>query len=921
VGRAKKQTIGYKYKLGIHMILAHGPIDNISQINIDKKRIWSGNNTGGQITINEPNIFGGDEKEGGIEGTLDIEMGGPSQLQNDYLQSKIETNIPAYRGVVGAVLRGLYLGTSPYIKPWSFRATRIHVKGTEGLEQWYDEKSEIGSTINSINQEFIDNFTGLQWLLPCGSSISPVICATSASASDVATMVGTTGAIYSASFRIRGVVELCNYTGGSDTNSSFAKKDPTGNTSFLVNQYKMIVSNPSATYVLNHGTFDFNSHALDYILTIPVAGGATITFEADTIDGQQAKNNSNVSVTDDDISKPIVVTQPYNGQFLQCDAKSISVHSDMNPAHMIRECLTDRDWGMGYLDSDVDETSFTGVADTLYNEGLGMSLLWDKQTTIENFVGEIVRHIDAAIYVSRSSGKFILRLIRDDYDPDDPDIIVFDASNIKKITNPNKPLISELINTVSVKYWDSEIGDEANITISDTAMVQQQGVPISKDLEYKGFTNQRNASYAGQRDLRSLSSPFFSCTIYTDQRARNLNIGDVVKLTLPRWKLNQTLMRVLGISSGNGRDNTVRLTVSEDIFRTPETILVSTTGTAWVDPSRLPDDIEYSLAGEIPYFELVMTYGQTTTDSTLNENPEFGYVFGVAAKSTAAINAILYTDDGTGFDFASNLDFAPFGLVDVEIDPIEETLFISDFIDIDTVVVGSHLQIGTGETLEHCRVDAVDTVTGEITIGRGCLDTTPHKHLVGETVFFWDTSYGSDSAEYVLSEVVGTKITAASGFGETPLVDAPQIDVTLDQRAYRPYPPGNFKINSVYYPTATQEGILTFTWSHRDRTQQTSTIIYDHTETDIGPEAGTDYVLYGYINDVLVHTEDPATSGDTWTPPSHGTIRVEVYSRRDGLLSMQPATHEFEYDTSSSRVTEDGNSRVTEEGNERFTED
>jgi hypothetical protein len=44
---------------------------------------------------------------------------------------------------------------------------------------------------------------------------------------------------------------------------------------------------------------------------------------------------------------------------------------DMNPAHIIRECLTDTNWGMGYPESDIDDVSFTAAANTLYSESNG----------------------------------------------------------------------------------------------------------------------------------------------------------------------------------------------------------------------------------------------------------------------------------------------------------------------------------------------------------------------------------------------------------------------------------------------------------------------------------------------------------------------------------------------------------------------
>ena len=60
------------------------------------------------ISISAPNLFGGgDDKEGGIVGGLNILMGTSGQSVNSYLQAKIgATMIPAFRGILSALWNG-----------------------------------------------------------------------------------------------------------------------------------------------------------------------------------------------------------------------------------------------------------------------------------------------------------------------------------------------------------------------------------------------------------------------------------------------------------------------------------------------------------------------------------------------------------------------------------------------------------------------------------------------------------------------------------------------------------------------------------------------------------------------------------------------------------------------------------------------
>ena len=40
-GRSKAQTVGFRYSLGMHMALCHGPIDAIREILVDRRIAWS----------------------------------------------------------------------------------------------------------------------------------------------------------------------------------------------------------------------------------------------------------------------------------------------------------------------------------------------------------------------------------------------------------------------------------------------------------------------------------------------------------------------------------------------------------------------------------------------------------------------------------------------------------------------------------------------------------------------------------------------------------------------------------------------------------------------------------------------------------------------------------------------------------------
>lgn len=894
MGGSKKQTIGYKYFLGVHMILCHGPIDSISRIEVDKKVAWLGLSTGGSITINQPTMFGGDEKEGGIQGTLDIEMGNSGQVQNSYLASILGPIIPAYRSVVGVVLRQMYLGNSAYPKPWSFRGTRVQ-KTSDGATQWYPSKA-------GILVDFPSN---------------PILVATTDS------------------------WELAYSTSGEYTNPPASPKNSGYSAPTPGPFNKDAGASPGTVLAVSYGNWIRRTVSVSKDSVLRIFGGGDNSC-AIYFDGSKIwdPNPTNTQVSGHSFSVEALAlagTHTIHIYFrdelpILIDNGSISVEieivstvqTDMNPAHVIREALTDKIWGMGYNAADIEDSVFEDAADTLYSEGLGISLIWDRSMSIEAFIEEVLRHIDSSLFVSRTTGKWNMKLIRADYAV--ASLLTLDESNISSVSNPNRVAFGELSNSVTVKFWDYVTGEDDSVTITDTALARvQQNQLINASVNYPGFTNKRNAIIAAQRDLKALSIGFFSCTIIADSSAKDLNIGSAFKFTWPEWEIYDMVMRVTGISFGDGKNNKIRIVASEDIYGTTTNPQVSSDGSAWVDPSQPPGAIQYQMAEEVPYYEAVQNYGQTDVDNKIALNQDIGFVMAAAARPDGAINGRMWIDVGSGYEESSVLDFAPFGLSPA-LTPNDLTFTLTDFSDLDLVAIGSYAQIGVSPNCEFIRVDDIDSGTGEITVGRGCLDTTPKTFDAGEPVFFLDTYNAVDPTEYVDGETVNVKITSITGLGEFDVLAATELPVTLDKRAFRPYAPGQFQINSEYYPDNEfpLNGSLTSTWVGRDRLQQTSSVIYDHLFGNIGPEAGVTYRFRGFIDNVLITTVEPATSGNVWTPTGYeGLARIEIHSKRDGFYSFQPVMHEFLYSNNPVQTRQENDTMKKTEDSEllRLRED
>lgn len=141
--KRKKVTIGYRYFMGIHMGLCRGPVDEIVAIRVGDRHLWSGSiGQSSEVAIHAPDLFGGEEREGGISGTLTVLMGEATQPRHARLAAMLGGAVPAFRGVCSVFFDGLVCAMSPYPKPWAFRVRRV-LKGWSGDKTWQPQLARI----------------------------------------------------------------------------------------------------------------------------------------------------------------------------------------------------------------------------------------------------------------------------------------------------------------------------------------------------------------------------------------------------------------------------------------------------------------------------------------------------------------------------------------------------------------------------------------------------------------------------------------------------------------------------------------------------------------------------------------------------------------------------------------------------------
>ena len=1160
MGRKKSQTVGYRYFVGVHFVLCHGPIDRILQIKVDDRLVWNAvadnEGTGAvggyeRVHVNQPNIFGGDDREGGVSGDLDIGMGTPTQGKNDYIQSALPGKlIPANRGVVSAILRKMYVGNSPYLKPWKFRVQRIWAPTATGKPQWQPSTAGIGkptdtfplysqslrpwiapalpsvsigskvitmpgaindagggessryfrvSILDTVTGEFtypeltnsatpvpqasINNrhngimdvavygtkvaagiyYTGssafvleldfaLSWERPAVRMIPVVNAVETRFAQAMGSRLYLGGGVASADLVIydlgTGLVEYPSWGQNMYTKS--------GNVAFpevaigaadgmiiLAHAFSVIINGKlsnwigflqiepgaqrvksagsaligsmpgqcgyptmaafSSTHILllwppigdsnqpgrfwnmtrGMSTWDFDTeitdlnapswyasepsirpsptspyiqwlgrgveasdgrwyfppdHARGHMVAV-VPNGGHPQVEVDPF-GIRLRSATPLTGPDVGITRGYMVgsretngriffrtantpgfhgdgaaSDPWHGRLLIINtafrsavlSTSLEVGPwDMNPAHIIRECMTNTEWGRGLPDSIIGPT-YTSVAQTLYAERLGLSMLWTSEMAVNDFILEVVRHIDAVRYEDPETGLQEIKLIRPDYDVATLPVLSPSNCRIEQLTSPT---LYDLVNQVTIEYWDREKGEDSAIAVQDTASINMSGTVNNQTMQYSGICSAEVALLVGQRDLARYSKPFRQGRLIVNRKVANIKPGEPFILNWPARGVTQMVCRAAKRSDNGELDGMIGIEFGEDIFSAPFNVANVPPPSGWEDPIKPPVNFDYVTMFDLPYPLLVEELGETEIAAVPAAAGYAGFAGGRPLTGSHMNYGLFLYAAGSTPPTDSQVElvnsFTPVAVLGEAIQEITDpviTVAVSPTTDMVNVRAGDWVIVGTAaDPVREMMCVAEDPGASPVALKltRAVADTYPRAVPAGTPLFVVGTFFGTDQVERVDGEDVAGYGRPKNGKGSYagPYT---YLEAEMVARQGRPYPAAAFKVDGVFTPSLTEDKkVVELTWAHRHRVQQSNQAVSWLASGNVGPETGVTY----QVQQVALDEQQAKISDlpvlqvgavdhlaldlmDQPYPDAARYARISVEAVRGGIVSLQ----------------------------------
>lgn len=564
-------VVGYRYLFGIHMGLCRGPVDEIIEVKVGDKTAWRGSITAnGETDIDAYNLFGGESGEGGVQGKLTTLMGGPTQTAPVALASVLKSPMPGFRRRCTVFFDGIVTMMNPYPKPWKFRVRRV-LQGWDGAP-WYPEKAginlirpvsqaEVEGSYETGNVQFSESLRFVNNAGVYTLTINPPGPLVSVDGIDI------TGDWQGESWYSLSLVEGVHYT-------------RSGNVFTLIQPIDETVTGFYAPWGLGINR-PFN-----------VAYTCTVTL-----------NN------------------PGSGPSGLGDA----LIKAMNPAHIIYECYTNREWGRGLPREMFDEPFWREAADRLFAEGFGLCVRWNRKDEIKNFIQNILDHISGVIYPDRRTGKLRLSLIRDGYTAEN--LPLFDESNgLLAVSEATVGSSGPMINEVKITYRDPLTNQDRTARASNIAGVQAAGGVInSVTIDYTGIPTAALASRVAKRELRVRSSSIRRFNVTLDRRGAKLVPGGLFRIQDLSRGIPDTVVRIASIDYGSQTSGRVQLAVTQDVFGMPAKGYTTIGPPTWTPPTSRPCVADYEVF-ELPYRSLYRSLSPSEFGFLNNESAYLGAV-------------------------------------------------------------------------------------------------------------------------------------------------------------------------------------------------------------------------------------------------------------------------------------------------------
>ncbi|MDQ7965921.1 phage tail protein [Pseudomonas plecoglossicida] len=531
------------------------------------------------------------------------------------------------------------------------------------------------------------------------------------------------------------------------------------------------------------------------------------------------------------------------------------VGDDANPAYVIYEFLTDQRFGASISKPLVDVATFESVAQILLNEGYGVSGVVASSKAASDIVDDLLKIINGNLVTDAATGKLKLKIVREDYNIST--LPVVDASNIKSLSNFNRGSLDTAVNEVKIKYLSIADGfTERTATAQNLGLRIHKGDSDGVSYDTPSVSTAALAAKIAQREMRPLSVPLASCVVECNRSMFDAEMCDVVLLSWPPLKVENMVMRVMGVDLGSLEDSTIKLSLTQDVFGVTNTVYSDGSDKTWVKPTFEPSNPPSLQIVEAPAI-FNATAGLTRSLLVLAEQPSAGQQY-----------KLLTRQYGEGWADHSDSAFTPvFELVESMPagvwSAVDGPIIRGNIDELDTYSVSENRQaLGImwidGEWLSYESTIQLTNTTCQLkNIRRGLFGSIPSEHQSGQKIWAVSEGHGITNGQFAAGSTVYLKTLVQTQTRRQTMDEVTEQTYAVQGTNDQPFPPGYLRVNGG--EGGEISGSATLTWRARNGVSQ-EVVFYDDDISRASPATHEITVLHGGQQ----VWQQNAVDGETW---------------------------------------------------------
>jgi hypothetical protein len=943
----------YDFLMSIHYGLCHGPVDQLNKVWVKDKSVMCGNyDERTDVPIQQPELFGGDDGEGGCVGVIEYYPGADDQVSSEALAARpgrTPATMPGYRGIASLFFRGFgnngfrWTSNNPYLPGVKASVSRFPVTlGTanskiypvqEVVEEPVDPQiPSLGTLFEPLSSR--DGFEGVvfpdefdqDWAAPPLTAVAQGATSTRPS---LDWTVSGAGVAYDAQYdwvadsgtlsfnlfrdillsdlgitpahiddgevevRVNGIMFPDQMAGGSQTGSVTLASYDAADVATPGWGVSSALGTESVPVTAGEGPVPFSAVATmqpgDRALRVQIFSQGGIAVRVESLEVHW--------------KEPEVV-------FCDPDNEGLRLLPNANPAHIIHETLVDGEWGKGEDPTRIDTATFTAAAQTFADEFFGLAFTWVRQGSVEDFIQQVLDHTRSMLFVHPRTGLWTLRPLRGDYDA--AAVLAgrrLDPSNCVAKKRKRRAW-GETVNEVVVKYTDPQTEEEASVAAHNLANIAIQGGVISETRPYPGIRDEWLAQFVADRDVTEAGHPLYSAEIETDRTFWDVVPGDVLAYSWPEDGITDMIVRVMKVDYGSPTDRKVKLSVVEDVFALEQTAYGPVQNSEWVSTRALPEPLDAEMVMAAP-LALLSRSGYDVADVDANY-PTVGVMLLGTDDDNQAIDVavsglVTRTDGSQTTDIITRVPAVPTAVLESALAEESSSTLTGTFVatlTLGSAEQGDLLLIGGGEANQEIVVlGPYDTNADTWTVWRGIYDTVPTAWPAGTRVWVLPEFDGqNDPNERAAGETITYRLLPRMSEGRLAEANATAISYTATERPHLPLRPANVQIDGNGFALADFTSGATFpisvTWANRNRTTEDQ-VALRWTQANVTPEAGQTTVIRVFDDTDALAGEITGLTGTSHDMTSGNFFGVtygylEFVSERDGLRSRPGARRWFD---------------------------